>query len=52
VPETEGTLHTDTTLFVVLLVFVILVIGALTFLPGLALGPIVEYLLQNQGRLF
>jgi K+-transporting ATPase ATPase A chain len=52
VPETEGTLHTDTTLFVVLLVFVILVIGALTFLPGLALGPIVEYLLQSQGRLF
>ena len=52
VPETEGTLHTDTTLFVVLLTFVVLVIGALTFLPGLALGPIVEYLLQDQGRLF
>ncbi len=52
VPETEGTLHTDTRLFVVLLVFVILVIGALTFLPGLALGPIVEHLLQDQGRLF
>jgi K+-transporting ATPase ATPase A chain len=52
VPETEGTLHTDTTLFVVLLVFVVLVIGALTFLPGLALGPIVEHLLQDQGRLF
>jgi K+-transporting ATPase ATPase A chain len=52
VPETEGTLHTDTRLFVVLLIFVILVIGALTFLPGLALGPIVEHLLQDQGRLF
>jgi K+-transporting ATPase ATPase A chain len=50
VPETSGTLHTDTTLFGVLLVFVILVIGALTFLPGLAVGPIVEHL--SGGRLF
>jgi K+-transporting ATPase ATPase A chain len=52
VPDTEGSLHTDTTLFVVLLVFVIVIIGALTFLPALALGPIVEFLLQDQGRLF
>jgi len=50
VPETSGTLHTDTTLFGVLLVFVILIIGALTFLPGLAVGPIVEHL--SGGRLF
>jgi potassium-transporting ATPase potassium-binding subunit len=50
VPETPGTLHTDTTLFGVLLLFVILVIGALTFLPGLAVGPIVEHL--SGGRLF
>jgi K+-transporting ATPase ATPase A chain len=50
VPETSGTLHTDTTLFGVLLTFVILVIGALTFLPGLAVGPIVEHL--SGGRLF
>ena len=49
VPETSGTLHTDTTLFGVLLVFVIIVIGALTFLPGLAVGPIVEHL--SGGRL-
>ena len=49
VPETPGTLHTDTTLFVVLLTFVILIIGALTFLPGLAVGPIVEHL---SGSLF
>jgi potassium-transporting ATPase potassium-binding subunit len=52
VPETAGTLHTDRKLFVVLLVFVILIIGALTFLPGLALGPIVEHLFQDAGRLF
>jgi K+-transporting ATPase ATPase A chain len=44
VPETSGTLHADTTLFVVLLTFVIMIIGALTFLPALALGPIVEQL--------
>jgi K+-transporting ATPase ATPase A chain len=50
VPQTSGTLHTDTTLFGVLLTFVILIIGALTFLPGLAVGPIVEHL--SGGRLF
>jgi len=44
VPESSGTLHTDTTLFVVLLTFVIVIIGALTFLPGFAVGPIVEQL--------
>ena len=48
VPESPGTLHTDTTLFVVLLTFVILIIGALTFLPGLAVGPIVEHLEQRE----
>jgi potassium-transporting ATPase potassium-binding subunit len=50
VPETSGTLHTDTTLFGVLLTFVILIIGALTFLPALAVGPIVEHL--SDGTLF
>jgi K+-transporting ATPase ATPase A chain len=50
VPESAGTLHTDTTLFVVLLTAVIVVIGALTFLPAFALGPIVEHL--TKGTLF
>ncbi|HEX5949610.1 MAG TPA: potassium-transporting ATPase subunit KdpA [Actinomycetota bacterium] len=50
VPETSGTLHTDTPLFVGLLTFVILIIGALTFLPSLVVGPIVEHL--TTGRLF
>ena len=50
VPDSPGTLHTDTPLFGVLLGAVILVIGALTFLPALALGPIVEHLLN--GSLF
>ena len=44
VPSSSGTLPTDTFLFIVLLVFVVLVVGALTFLPALALGPIVEQL--------
>jgi K+-transporting ATPase ATPase A chain len=37
-----GTLPTHTPLFVVLLVFTVLLVGALTFIPSLALGPIVE----------
>jgi K+-transporting ATPase ATPase A chain len=43
-----GTLPTDTPLFVVLLVGVVLIVGALTFLPALALGPVVEHLLMVQ----
>jgi K+-transporting ATPase ATPase A chain len=50
VPFTAGTLRTDTGLFVGLLIGVIVIIGALTFLPGLALGPIVEHLIH--GRLY
>jgi K+-transporting ATPase ATPase A chain len=50
VPFTPGTLRTDTPLFAGLLTGVIVIIGALTFLPGLALGPIVEHLIH--GRLF
>ncbi len=41
---TAGTLPTHTPLFVTLLVGVVLLIGALTFLPALALGPLVEHL--------
>jgi K+-transporting ATPase ATPase A chain len=44
VPEGPGTLPTHGPLFVSLLVGVVLLVGALTFLPGLALGPIVEHL--------
>jgi K+-transporting ATPase ATPase A chain len=50
VPFTAGTLRTDTPLFAGLLTGVVVVIGALTFLPALALGPIVEQL--SHGRLF
>jgi K+-transporting ATPase ATPase A chain len=44
VPASSGTLPTHTPLFVVLLASVVLIVGALTFLPALALGPIVEHL--------
>jgi K+-transporting ATPase ATPase A chain len=44
VPIGPGTLPTHTPLFVVLLIGAIVLIGLLTFLPPLALGPIVEHL--------
>ncbi|MEQ1560323.1 MAG: potassium-transporting ATPase subunit KdpA, partial [Methyloglobulus sp.] len=44
VPITVGTLPTHTPLFVLLLIATILLVGALTFVPALALGPIVEHL--------
>ncbi|HSR91661.1 MAG TPA: potassium-transporting ATPase subunit KdpA [Gemmatimonadales bacterium] len=45
IPESAGTFPTHTMLFVVLLVGTVVLVGALTHLPGLALGPIVEHLL-------
>ena len=45
VPQSQGTLPTHTPLFVFFLVMVILIVGALTFFPALALGPIVEHLM-------
>ncbi|MBF0386951.1 MAG: potassium-transporting ATPase subunit KdpA [Candidatus Omnitrophica bacterium] len=47
VPGGVGTLPTHTPLFVVFLAMVILIVGALTFFPALALGPIVEQLILN-----
>jgi potassium-transporting ATPase potassium-binding subunit len=44
VPVGSGTLPTHTPLFVVLLIGVVIIVGALTFLPALALGPVVEHL--------
>ena len=49
VPVSSGTLPTHTPLFVVLLASTVILVGALTFLPALALGPIVEHL-QMIGR--
>jgi len=44
VPTGSGTLQTHTPLFIVMLVFTVLLVGALTFVPALALGPVVEHL--------
>ncbi|HEY4296357.1 MAG TPA: potassium-transporting ATPase subunit KdpA [Paraburkholderia sp.] len=52
IPEGLGTLPTATPLFTVLLVFVTLLVGGLTFFPALALGPIVEQLMLSTGQLF
>lgn len=49
VPQTSGTLPTHTPLFVAMLVATIIVVGALTFIPALALGPIVEHLVARGG---
>ncbi len=43
VPASEGTFRTDTPLFAGLLVGIIVIVGALTFFPLLALGPLAEY---------
>lgn len=44
IPQSSGTLATHTPLFIILLVLVTILIGALSFLPALALGPIAEQL--------
>ncbi|MGE3108090.1 MAG: potassium-transporting ATPase subunit KdpA [Phycisphaerales bacterium] len=49
VPATAGTLPTHTPVFVVMLIMVVIIVGALTFVPALALGPIVEYLALHGG---
>jgi potassium-transporting ATPase potassium-binding subunit len=46
VPAGLGTLPTHTPLFVIMLISVVIIVGALTFIPALALGPIVEHLLM------
>lgn len=51
-PPSIGTFATDTMTFGVLLIAVILIVGALTFLPALSLGPIVEHFLMSIGRTF
>jgi K+-transporting ATPase ATPase A chain len=52
VPPSPGTFPTTGGIFVVLLVGVILIVGALTYFPALALGPIVEHFLMYAGKLF
>jgi K+-transporting ATPase ATPase A chain len=47
-----GTFPTNGFLFVVLLAGVVFIVGALTFFPALALGPMVEHFLADAGRVF
>jgi len=51
-PSGLGTFETTGVTFMVLLVGIVFVVGALTFLPALALGPIVEQVLMIQGITF
>jgi K+-transporting ATPase ATPase A chain len=52
VPPSPGTFPVNGSLFAILLVGVILILGALTFFPALSLGPILEHFLLHQGQLF
>jgi K+-transporting ATPase ATPase A chain len=52
VPPSAGTLPTNGPLFIVLLTGVVLIVGALTYFPALALGPVVEHFLMLEGRVF
>jgi len=47
VPATVGTLPTHTPLFSSWLIAVIVIVGALSFIPALSLGPIVEFLMRG-----
>ena len=49
VPAGEGTLSDHRPLFIIWLVFVVIIIGVLSFLPALALGPVVEHLMLGGG---
>jgi K+-transporting ATPase ATPase A chain len=51
-PPSAGTFPTDSPLFVILLMAVILIVGGLTFFPALSLGPIVEQLLALRAQTF
>jgi K+-transporting ATPase ATPase A chain len=52
VPAGPGTFQTTGSFFAVVLVCVVLIVGALTFFPALALGPLVEHLLMWSGKVF
>ena len=51
-PFSGGTFRTDNWVFIGLLISVILIIGGLTYFPGLSLGPVIEHLLMNSGITF
>ncbi len=52
VPPSPGTFPVNSALFTTLLIGVVLIVGALTFFPALSLGPILEHLLLQSGKMF
>jgi K+-transporting ATPase ATPase A chain len=52
VPASAGTFQVEGFTFIVLLVGTVVLVGALTFLPALAMGPVVEHYLMGTGTLF
>jgi K+-transporting ATPase ATPase A chain len=52
VPASAGTFKTEGFTFVLLLVGTVVLVGALTFFPALAMGPVVELFLMGAGNLF
>jgi K+-transporting ATPase ATPase A chain len=52
VPVSAGTFPTTSKLFVVMVVSVVIIVGALTFFPILTLGPLLEHLFVQMGKTF
>jgi K+-transporting ATPase ATPase A chain len=52
IPASAGTFKTEGPTFILLLIGTVVLVGALTFLPALAIGPIVEHYLMGAGALF
>jgi K+-transporting ATPase ATPase A chain len=52
VPASAGTFRTEGVTFVVLLIGTVILVGALTFVPALVMGPVVEHFLMHAGTLF
>jgi K+-transporting ATPase ATPase A chain len=52
IPASSGTFQTEGATFIVLLIGTVLLVGALTFLPALAMGPIIGHYLMQAGTLF
>jgi K+-transporting ATPase ATPase A chain len=52
VPASSGTFQVEGATFIALLIGTVVLVGALTFLPALAMGPIIEHFLMRAGTLF
>ena len=52
VPASAGTFQTEGVTFILLLIGTVVLVGALTFLPALAMGPVIEHYLMGAGTLF